>query len=201
MSGAGGVIATILTAVPLTFGATRRMHERWRARWRLRNHDPLDADARESDLVFVSGMVRPFEETLVAPLSGRTCVAYRSRIGSYGHAETMQLRPFVIERDDGMGRIVVDGDRAMFGVAAQPLVPRNADREASFLARHAMSKNGRVRFSEVLVEVGAQVLVGGTLVYVPREEPPTGELLFRDPGPPDPQLVGNRESPLIIVSR
>src|SRR5690242_18255101 len=110
MSGFGSVFA-LITAVPLTFGATRRLHERWRAAWRLRHHEPLDARAREGDLVFVSGFVQPLDETLTAPLSGRPCVAYRSRVkpggpGPHPSIETMQLRPFVVEGDDG-ARIVV----------------------------------------------------------------------------------------------
>ena len=204
MSGVGSVVATLLTASTITVGAIYRAHERTRARWCLRNHDLFDPDAREGDLVFVSGTVRALDETLVAPLSGRPCVAYRSRVRasswSTGVYETMQLRPFVIERDDGGAPIVVDGERAMFGVPAQPLVPRNLEREASFCARHAVSKV-HARFSEVLVPLDSEVLVGGTLVYVPREAPPTGELLFREPAPPEPQLVGNREAPLIIVPR
>lgn len=202
MSGAGGVFATIMTAVPITFGAISRMHERTRARWCLRNHDLFDADAREGDLVFVSGTVRALDETLVAPLSGRPCVAYRSRVRatwSSGAYETMQLRPFVIDRDDGGASIVVDGERAMFGVPALALA-HNLEREVSFCARHAVS-TVHARFSEVLLPLGAEVVVGGTLVYVPRDEPPTGERLFREPPPPEPQLVGNREAPLIIVSR
>ncbi len=201
---AGGAIVAVLTAVPLTFRATKRLHERWSARWRLRHHGVLDGDAREGDLVYVAGVVRPLDETLIAPLSGRPCVAYRSRVTASARShvgktgETMQLRPFAVEDADGE-RIVVDGDRAIFGLPAQKLVP-SYERQASFLARHALAK-GRARFSEVLIELGANVLVGGTLVFVPREEPPTGELGFRDPPPPDPQLVGNRESPLVIVSQ
>jgi hypothetical protein len=169
----------------------------------LRHHDSLDDDSREGDLVFVGGTVRALDETLVAPLSGRTCVAYRSSVKSASsknpagnRGETMQVRPFAIERDDGSS-IAVVGDRAIFGLAAQKLV--DPERQASFLARHAFKGTGS--FSEVLVEVGARVYVGGTLVLVPREEPPTGELGFRDLPPPDPQLVGNRETPLVIVSR
>jgi hypothetical protein len=200
------VVVAITAAITGTFGATRRMHERWRARWRLRNHDELDADAREGDLVYVSGVVRPLDETLVAPLSGRPCVAYRSRVHGYMLGsnttikhEQMQVRPFAIQTEDGES-IVVDGDSAIFGVGAQKLSPRNPDRESSFRARHAI-QGGSARFWEVAVELDAEVIVGGTLVLVPREAPPTGELGFRDPPPPDPQIAGNRETPLVILAR
>ena len=202
-----GAFLVLGTALPITAAATRRLHERWRARWHLRDYVDL-ASAREGDRVFVSGIVRALDETLVAPLSGKTCVGYRARArgastagrGSTPWQETMQMRPFAIERDDGE-RIVVDGDRAIFGVAAQKLVPRMPDRETSFLARHAIARaKGRAQLTEVLIEVGARIRVGGTLVLVPRESPPSGELGFRDPPPPEPQIAGNRDAPLVIVS-
>lgn len=181
-----------------------------RARWRLRGHAVLDDRAREGDLVKVTGTVRPLEETLVAPLSGRHCIAYRARVSgatkinnkqySRGWQTTMQVRPFVVDRDGGAGQIIVVGDHVVFGVHPESLRPRNPDREVAFIVRHAIQPF-RVRLDEVVVEVGAHVSVGGTLVLVPRDEPPTGERGFRDLPPPDQQLAGNRESPLVIVPR
>lgn len=214
MSAAGAIFAILATAVPITVGATRRLHERWRSRWRLRDHAELDDRARDGDLVHVTGIVRRLEETLVAPLSGRPCVAYRSRVstsapgtgatapnvstaGSRG--ETTQLRPFVLDLGTA-GTVVVDGDHALFGLPPLKLVPRQPDREASFLARHALGK-GRANFSEVALQIGAQVTVGGTLMLVPREVPPTGELGFRDPIPPAREIIGSRDRPLVIIAR
>ena len=170
----------------------------------------LDAGAHEGDLVRVTGIVRPLDEMLVAPLSGRQCIAYRARASgatrirgkqySSGWQTTMQVRPFVVERDGGAGDIIVVGDHVMFGVHPESLRPRNPDREAAFMVRHAIQA-GRVRLVEVVVEVGAHVSVGGTLVLVPRDEPPTGERGFRDLPATDQQLAGNRETPLVIVAR
>ncbi|HWO23910.1 MAG TPA: hypothetical protein VNO30_34445 [Kofleriaceae bacterium] len=181
--------------------------ERWRARWRLRGHAPLDADAREGDLVAAAGVVRPLDETLIAPLSGRACVAYRSRIrlglGGYAPRETMQVRPFVLDLGDE--EIVVAGDRAIFGLAPLWLWPLDPGRERSFLARHAVSARDTAwtagRLSEVTLELGARALVGGTLVLVPRDEPPAhGELGFRDPPPPSQRIVGSRARPLVFLA-
>lgn len=187
-----------------------RLRDRLRARWRLRDHAPLGQRSREGDLVFVSGVVRSLDETLVAPLSGKRCVAYRARAkgpatppqkGNTIWQETMQVRPFAIERDDDGARIAVTGEHMHFVLAPEKL-GGHFDRESSFLARHAIARSkGAASFNEVLVEVGAKVLVGGTLVLVPRDAPPTGELGFRDPPPPDPQLVGSRDVPLVIVAR
>ncbi|MBA3818800.1 MAG: hypothetical protein H0X17_07905 [Deltaproteobacteria bacterium] len=202
----GGVVAMIATAVPLTFGATRKLHDRWRARWQLRHHRELDASAREGDLVQVTGYVRGLDETLVAPLSGRACVAYRSRVritlrqhkdDRGGSGETMQIRPFVIDRA-GADPVVVDSEHVMFGLPPVRLVPRNPEREDSFLARHAI--DGTARFSEVALLVGMQVRIGGTLMFVPRERPAPGELGFRDPPPPVPQLTASRHAPLLIAT-
>lgn len=170
--------------------------ERWRARWQLRGHTPLDL-AGDHERVYAIGVVRPLEETLVAPLSGRACVAYRSRLtlSLNPFLETKQVRPFVL--DLGEEEIVVAGEHAIFGVP--PLAPAALDRErkASFLARHA-TRSGR--FQEIVLELGARVAVGGTLVLVPSDDPPIeGELGFRDPPPPERRIVGARRRPLVFV--
>lgn len=198
---AAGAVFALLASVPMTYGATWRLHERWRARWRLRGYADLDADPREYTRVRATGIVRALDDTLIAPLSGRECVAYRSRVRSAGrdHAfvprESMQIRPFVIDLGDE--EIVVDGERAIFGLPPVKLVPRNAMREEIFRARHALP--GGAGFTEVALELGARVAVGGTLVFVPRDEPADHELGFRDPPPLSQRIVGSREHPLVFV--
>ena len=178
--------------------------ERWRARRRLRRYAPFDDEARENQLVAAVGIVRPLDETLVAPLSGRACVAYRSRVRTHvlPSRETMQVRPFLLDLGDE--EIVVEGERAIFGLPPIRMSPPDPERERSFLARHALVGASpptwsALRFSEVALELGARVLVGGTLVLVPRDEPPEGELGFRDPPPPSQRIVGSRERPLVFV--
>lgn len=156
----------------------------------------------------VSGVVRALDETLVAPLSGLACVGFRarakgatmqaSRTVTTGWLETMLLVPFVVESD--AGPIAIDGANAIFDVTGQSKPKRQPDREASFLARHAI-KPGRAWLDEVVVEVGRRVTVGGTLVLVPRTVPPTFERGFRDLPPSDQRLAGSRERPLVIRSR
>jgi hypothetical protein len=188
-----------LGALAMLSSSVADMTDRLRTRWHLRFHAPLDDDADEGDLVYVAGTVRALDETLVAPLTGRSCVAYRSRArGIAGWQETTQLRAFTIERDDGEGTIVAFSEAADLRVPPQRLVPRDPVRIRSFLARHALAS---ASVSEVLVEIGARVYVGGTLVLLPPDGPPTGELGFRDPPPPDPHLAGNRDAPLVIVTR
>jgi hypothetical protein len=47
----------------------------------------------------------------------------------------------------------------------------------------------------------ARVTVGGMLVLVPREAPPTGERGFREPPAPEHRLSGSRDMPRVIVTR
>lgn len=204
-------LAVLLASMPVGYGVTRPRHERWRARWWLRRCAGI-GDARENEPVVAAGIVRPLDETLVAPLSGRTCVAYRSRAwisppGGMSSGETTQLRPFAL--DLGEEEIIVTGEHAIWGLPPAPLLPRNLERESSFLARHALTAQparfgyGRVashaRFTEVALEPGARVAVGGTLVLVPPDEPPDDERGFRDLPPPEARIVGNRARPLVFV--
>jgi hypothetical protein len=174
--------------------------EELRARWSLRRCIGLDEATGDNVRVWTTGVVRPLDETLVAPLSGRVCVAYRSRVWGWSGPqivhETMQLRPFILDLGDE--EIVVDGVHAIFGITPIKL-DRDAVREASFLARHASSTRAYARFAEVALELGVRVTVGGTLVLVPRDEPPIDELGFRDPPPPSQRIVGNRDRPLVLV--
>ena len=176
--------------------------EELHARWSLRRFVGLDDATTENERVWATGVVRGLDETLIAPLSGRACVAYRSRVRTrlamprIVH-ETMQLRPFILDLGDE--EIVVDGVDAIFGIAPIKL-DQDPIRETSFLARHASSSaGGTARFDEVALELGARVTVGGTLVLVPRDEPPTDELGFRDPPPPSQRIVGNRARPLVLA--
>jgi hypothetical protein len=120
----------------------------------------------------------------------------------------MQLRPFVLDLGDE--EIVVAGESAIFGLPPVELAPRNPEREASFIARHALASRpdmfgfgfagSHARFAEVALEPGARVVVGGTLLLVPPDEPPAdGELGFREPPPPEQRIVGNRAYPLVFA--
>ena len=185
-----------------------KLLDRIRARRRLRAYAPLSAEAREGDRVHVVGTVRILEDSLVAPLTGLTCVGYRARaqggtevggkILGTGWLETMELVPFVIERA-GATSIVVEGNHALFGIAGQSSRKRTRDREVSFLARHAI-RPGRSGLDEVVLEVGRRVTVGGTLVLVPRAAPPMTERGFREPPTPEQRLAGSRDLPLVILT-
>jgi len=197
-------VFAVIASVPLGFSANRSMRERFHARWKLRQHREVVDDAGEGALVKVSGIVQPLDDILVAPLSGRPCVAYRSRVWGATRilpeaaAETMQLRPFAIDRGPAEP-VIVDGDRAVFSLPYVALTADDRERELSFLARHGMQRQ-RARFSEVALEVGARITIAGTLVLSPVDEPPVDELGFRDLPPPVLQLGGSRDRPLVILA-
>ena len=193
-----------IASVPLGFSANRSMRERLFARWKVRHHRAVDDDTREGAQVKVTGTVQALDDMLVAPLSGRPCVAYRSRVWGAAHlrpdagGETMQLRPFVIDRGPAES-VIVDGDHAVFSLPYVTLAETDRERELSFLARHGMPRQ-RARFSEVALEIGMQITIAGTLVLSPVDEPPIDELGFRDLPPPVLQLGGSRDRPLVILA-
>lgn len=197
-------VSVFAALVPLGFSANRSMRERIYARWRVRHHRGVDDDTREGEQVKVTGVVQALDDMLVAPLSGRPCVAYRSRVWGATQirpeaaGETMQLRPFVIDRGTAES-VIVDGDHALFSLPYVTLGPEDRDRQLSFLARHAMQRQ-RARFSEVALEVGMTITIAGTLVLSPVDEPPLDELGFRDLPPPVLQLGGSRDRPLVILA-
>ncbi|MEJ7603242.1 MAG: hypothetical protein WKG01_35470 [Kofleriaceae bacterium] len=201
--------ASLLTAIasaPFGLTANRSMRERIYARWKLRHHADLDTDLvpepREGSPVRVTGVVQSLDDLLIAPLSGKPCVAYRSRVWAAlrhaASAETMQLRPFVLDCGNA-DSVIVDGDHAVFSLPYVALVDADRDREHSFLARHGLQRQ-RARFSEVALEIGMTVTIAGTLVLSPVDEPPVDELGFRDLPPPMLQLGGSRERPLVIIA-
>jgi hypothetical protein len=192
-----------IASVPLGFSANRSMRERIFARWKVRHHRAVEDEIREGAQVKVTGVVQALDDILVSPLSGRPCVAYRSRVWGATQlrpetAETMQLRPFAIDRGAAES-VIVDGDHALFSLPYVTLTDEDRDRELSFLARHGMQRQ-RARFSEVTLEVGARITIAGTLVLSPVDEPPLDELGFRDLPPPVLQLGGSRDRPLVILA-
>ncbi|MDB4963084.1 MAG: hypothetical protein JWP01_3083 [Myxococcales bacterium] len=162
----------------------------------------------------VVGVVRAFEQTLVAPLSARTCVAYRSRVSAnlarYSSgtartsvqspkAETLLIAPFLLDRG-AEGLVIVDGEHARFDVKAIKLTAADAERKLSFLARHGYSSQGQSSgsFAEVVIEPGMTIAVSGVMMRDVALAPATSEIAFREGPPPTIRLTGNHEHPLVI---
>ena len=77
-----GILAVAVGSAAI--GGGRKLLERRRARRELRAKAPLDAHSPEGQVVRITGSVRVLDDTLTAPLSGLTCVVYRSCVQSGG---------------------------------------------------------------------------------------------------------------------
>ena len=200
-----GMLAVAATSAAI--GQLRRAAERRRARRELRTKPVLDPSTTEGDVVRVTGIVRAIEP-LTAPLSGRECVVYRSRVDATsllfrreaprGRHEAIRLSPFVIDRG-AEGTVLVDGTHALLDLPALKLGDDRARRE-QFLLSHGVPirEVARARFEETIVEPGMTVSVAGLIMLDTAEEPSSVERHFREAPPPTLRLTGNADHPLAI---
>lgn len=201
-------LASVASSAVVLIGG--RLTERGRVRHEIAKRPALTPNAAEGDHVRVTGTVRTFERALVAPLTGRTCVAYRSRAsvrsaqprGVYrspmSQPDAMLLVPFMLE--SGGDHVLVDGDHALFDVPATRLTAADRARQQQFIVLHGFrSLDGfGAGFKEVLIEPGMQVSVVGVLMRDVALAPPSEEGMFREGPAPTIRLTGSREHPLAI---
>jgi len=159
----------------------------------------------------VVGRARAVDQTLLSPLSGRSCVYYELQVlDTDGKAKVTLLReakgvPFLIE--DDTGRALIDPRDAEitldFDHETKSGHGDNATRvEEALLARHGQRTKGWL-FNKVLVyresviEVGELVAVLGSGV---READPDGEpgALYRGAPPTRLRLTSSTRFPLVI---
>lgn len=162
-------------------------------------------------------MVVAVGEPLIAPLSGRACVFYETRVvrtvglgyapWDFEYQVTHERRcvPFLV--DDGTGCAVVDTAHAAL------LLESNVDRssrgsdpdapaEDAFLARFARRRRGllfekRLHFTESIIEVGERIAVLGTGVH-DTEPSASSESPYRQAHEP-PRMVRAPHSALIVT--
>ncbi|MGE0548722.1 MAG: hypothetical protein AB7O24_32825 [Kofleriaceae bacterium] len=197
--------------------ALQRWWSHWRARRRLRDHPWLTPAAAEGDFVRVTGVVKPLDQLLTAPLSARSCVAFCSRVAAatatgvpipstitFGQrsfaATRIDLVPFALEYAQG-STLVVEATAATIELPPVSLAPDTKSRKDQFLLHEGTSLRASInaRFEEIVVEPGSRISVLGIVMLDPTTTPPTTELGFRDPPPPSIRLTGNAQHPLVIV--
>jgi len=200
----------LIMAGSAAIGATRKVLERRRARKELRSRPVLGAETDEGAVVRVTGVVRETDETLVAPISGRRCVVYRSRVMSAGGfvrrafrpRESFAMVPFTLERDGDGVAVAIEGRHALLDLPNLKLpAPKTADlrgRRASFLALHALKASAGGTFEEVVVEAGMRVTIAGLMMKDLTEAPPEGEAGYREDAPSTLRLAGDLAHPLVI---
>jgi hypothetical protein len=201
-----GMLAVAATSAAI--GELRRAAERRRARRELRTRPVLAPSTADGAVVRVTGIVRAIEP-LTAPLSGRECVIYRSRVDATtwmfrrearrGRHEATRMAPFVIDRG-AEGTVLVDGTHALLDLPALKLGDGDRARREQFLMMHGVPirEATRARFEETIVEPGMTVSVAGLIMLDVATEPSVVERHFREAPPPALRLTGNAEHPLAI---
>ena len=132
----------------------------------------LADDSADGARVKITGVVKMREhgERFLSPLSETRCVVLRMRVTvRHGQSprgkfvENLEVKPFVVETEDG--KFLVEAEHALLdlGPAKQPknVNPRKSQYLAGIGFKDANIE--RSELEETLVEVGARVTVAGTL--------------------------------------
>jgi hypothetical protein len=183
-------------------------------RWALRREVeriPVYSEASvEGSVVLVTGTVRALTELLVAPSSGRPCVAFcvRMWIGQIGDILNLDLfartphtivesREFALELRSGE-TVTIDPVGSHLDIELPGARRLNPDRERlkSFRARHPQPGT-RFRSHECVIEPGAVISVAGALVRDPQR--PAGEIAFRHEPEARSRIIGDPQRSLRIV--
>jgi len=181
----GGILALflVIAAIPKLFGRRARLRRKLRAAQQRAIRDLAESVPATRR---IAGMVVAIGEPLIAPLSGRPCVFYETRVertvGLGVSSWDVELLvafekrnvPFVV--DDGTGCALVDATHAEMLLAAD--VERSSSERGSdvaaedaFLARFGQRRRGllfekRLYFTESVIEVGERVAVTRTVFAV-----------------------------------
>jgi len=157
-------------------------------------------------VVTLTGRARAPAAALIAPLSGRSCVAYHIQAeiyeGTVGSRTRTQLVTIIEQRITPFELIVdgttvlVDGETADVAARPVPIVPRKIELERDFVARHghAMELARHSGFEEAILVAGDRIRVHG-VALVDLDGP--GERGYRD-GPRRIRIVAHAGHPLTI---
>jgi hypothetical protein len=202
-------IAIVLVASSIIVNVVRKLRDRkYAAPQRLVDHEA----------VTLTGIVRAGASTLTAPLSGRACVAHRSRaylVGEAGSSEGRGIfgqvpagvaeQPIVEERTAFMlelsqgGSVAIDGEGLALDMTPQRVVPPAPARERAFLERFGLAaKHERAGFDEVLIAVGAKVAIRGML-RIESDPSAADERGYRDDAPRRMRLAADGETAVKVV--
>lgn len=126
----------------------------------------------DNALVTLTGTAKLIDEALVAPLSGKPCIAFRSTVRTFRQTRRgavreieheiteIKMTSFVLVTKDG--DVIVDGDVCEMPIRSAPIIPRRLDLERDFLARVDLSGDAQTAgFDEVAIPNGARIMVHG----------------------------------------
>lgn len=130
-------------------------------------------ELRGGELIRVVGVVRCFEEPeLIAPLSGRRCAYYRTKLFEADEQRVLQetgSQSFFIADDSGEALVKIDEPEvtlAMDAHVSSGMFSTLSDGARSFLARHGRKSQKwlferDIRFEEGIIEPGETVAITG----------------------------------------
>ena len=158
-----------------------------------------------------TGTVRGADEPLIAPWSGRPCVAFcvRMWIGDFDDLVTMELfarTPHtIVEGGDitletASGEVVtIDraGSHLDLALPAARRLTKVRERMKAFLARYPAPPGRVYRTHECIVAAGDVITAVGALVRDPQR--PAGEITFRDEPETRSRIIGDPQRWIRIV--
>ena len=206
-----GIVFLSLAAGSIAVAAGRKALERRRARQALRERAPLDRTSPDGSEVRVTGIVRVLDETLEAPLSGLSCVVYRSRMAPVEGfvlwarvqkpLEQIRMVPFALELPD-KSRVIVDSRHALLDL--DPIKKLKSDetrRHQLGLALGLPIRDQRAStIEETVVTAGMRVTVGGLVMKDVLDEPTHEERAFREGPAAQLRIAGDAAHPIAIGS-
>ena len=160
----------------------------------------------DNALVTLTGTTKLIGDPLTAPLSGRSCIAFRATARTYKNQRRgkmseidqevteMVMTPFVLVTDNE--EILVDGDVCELPIRSAPIIPRKLDRERDFMIKAALIGLPKdAGFDEVVIAAGAKVMVHG----IARKElaESGGETGFRE-APTKIRITGDQNNLITI---
>jgi len=159
----------------------------------------------DSELVTISGVVQPLGSPLEAPLSGHRCVAHRSRAQVFATDQPWRLvaepcehevAPFVVETRHGPVRI--DAHELHLEMAPSSLVDRSTLHQRTFQTRHAIDRDVRAYFDEIVIAPGAKVTMRG-MVSLEHDPKDASERGYREGAAVRARLVATASQPLTVL--
>lgn len=202
-------LALIVVGVVGLVGAVSRSRRRAVLRAKIA---AAPSEFEDNAIVTFAGIVKAVGDPLIAPLSGKPCVAYRAVARAYSlrsSGAVMVARSFGRQLEQKVvdvemilfvlatesGDVIVEGETCELLLPMLPLIPRKLELEQSFLDRAGIDVHARYAgFDECRVEVGAKIKVHG----VSRSElAAAGETGFRE-APTQIRISGDAAHPLTI---
>jgi hypothetical protein len=159
----------------------------------------------DATLVSLTGTVSPIGAPLLAPVSGKPCVAFvararvfasRHRTGTRFLGEHVDRNAIPFELVTDTTRVVVDPTVCRLLAPMSPSIPRSLKREQAWLAGVEIARLGDRSCEEACIEPGSRVIVRG-IAQRELDEAATSETGFREP-PTRFRIIGDRDHPVLI---